>query len=62
MYGIFNGVTKRLKQMSSNDNNFLEQSKKYSSYLVAQNHKRKEIIRAFGKINHKSRSTVQQKR
>ena len=60
--GISTGVVKRLKRICCNDSNFLEQSKKYSTYLVARDHKQKEIIRAFEKINNQPRSTVQQKR
>ena len=55
-------VVKWLKQICSNDNDFLEQSKKYWAYLAARNHKPKKIIRAFEKINNQSRSTVQYKR
>ena len=60
--GISTGIAKRLKRICPNDNNFLEQSKKYSAYLVAHNHKPKEIIRAFEKINNQPRSTVLHKR
>ena len=62
IYGISTGVAKQLKRICSNDNNFLEQSKKYSAYLAVRNHKPKEIIRAFEKINNQPRSTVQQKK
>ena len=48
--------------VKSNDSNFLEQLKKYSAYLAKCNHKSKQIIRAFKKINIQPRSTVQQKR
>ena len=60
--GISTGVVKRLKRICCNDSNFLEQSKKYSAYLVARDHKQKKIIRAFEKIDNQPRSTVQQKR
>ena len=56
------GVAKRLKLICSNDGDFLEQSKKYSAYLAACNHKPKQIIRAFENINNQPRSTVQQKK
>ena len=59
---ISTGVPKRHKIICSNDSDFLEQSKKYSAYLAAHNHKPTEIIRAFEKINNQPRSTVQQKR
>ena len=59
---ISTGVAEGLKRICSNDSDFLEQSKKYSAYLAARNHKPKQIIRAFEKINNQTRSTVQQKR
>ena len=59
---ISTGVAKRLKRMCSNDNDFLEQSKKYSAYLVAGNYKQKGITRTFYKFNKQSKSTIQQKR
>ena len=49
--GISTGVAKRLKRICSSNSDFLEQSKKYSAYLAARNHKPTEIIRAFEKIN-----------
>ena len=60
--GILTGIVKQLKRIFSNDSDFLEQSKIYSAYLAARNHKPKEIIRAFEKINNQPRSTFQQKR
>ena len=48
------------KRICSNDKDFSEQSKKYSAYLDALNHKPTEIIRAFEKIHNRPRSTVQQ--
>ena len=60
--GVSTGVAKRLKQTQSNDNDFLEQMKKYSAYLVAGNQKSKEITRAFEKNNKQPISTVQHKR
>ena len=60
--GISTWVAKQLKRICSNESDFLEQSKKYSAYLAARNHKPKEIIKAFEKINNQPRSTVQQKR
>ena len=59
---ISTGVAKRLKRMCSNDNDFLQQSKKYSAYLVAGNYKQKGITRTFYKFNKQSKSTIQQKR
>ena len=59
---ISTGVAKRLKLICSNDCDFLEQSKKYSAYSAARNHKPKQIIRAFEKTNNHPRWTVQQKR
>ena len=56
------GVAKRLKEMCSNDNDFLEYSKKYSTYPSACNEKPKEIVRAFEKINNQPKSAAQQKR
>ena len=58
--GISTGVAKRLKPTCSNDRDFLEQSKKYSAYLAAANHKSTEIFGAFEKINNQPRSTNQQ--
>ena len=46
------------KQIRSNDNDFLEQSKKYSAYLAAGNQKSMEITRAFEKNNKQPISTV----
>ena len=46
---ISTGVAKRVKRICSNDSDFLEQSKKYSVYFAACNHKPKKIIRAFEK-------------
>ena len=59
--GISTGVAKQPKRICSNESDVLEQSKKYSAYLAACNHKPKEIIRAFEKINNQPRSTVLQK-
>ena len=53
--GISTRVPKQLKQICSNDSNFLEQSKEYSANLAAQNHQLKEIIRAFEQINNKTK-------
>ena len=55
--GVSSEVAKRPKRICSTDNDYLEQSNKYSAYL--RNPKPKEIIRAFEKINNQSRSTVQ---
>ena len=52
---ISTGVAKRLKLICSNDCDFLEQSKKYSAYSAARNHKPKQIIRAFEKTNNHPR-------
>ena len=60
--GISTGVAKPLKQIHSNDIDFLEQSKKHSAYLAAGNQKSKEITRAFEKNNKQPISTVQHKR
>ena len=57
--GISNGAAKQLKQICSHDNDFLEQSKKYSAYLAVRNNKSKEIIRAFEKINNQPGAAVQ---
>ena len=57
--GISNRAAKRLKQICSHDNDFLEQSKKYSAYLAVRNNKSKEIIRAFEKINNQPGAAVQ---
>ena len=59
---ISTGVAKRLKWICPNNKDFLEQSKKNSVYLAVRNHKPKQIIRAFEKINNQPRSTFQQKR
>ena len=56
------GVAKRLKEIYSNGNDFLEHSKKYPTYPSACNEKPKEIIRAFEKINNQPKSAAQQKR
>ena len=55
------GVAKRLKEICSNGNDFLEHSKKYPTYPSACNEKPKEIIRAFEKINNPPKSAAQQK-
>ena len=59
--GISTRAAKRLKWISSNDRDFLEQSRKYSVYLNVCNHNPKEIIRAFEKNSNQPRWTVQQK-
>ena len=56
--GITIGVGKPLKKICSNDNDFFEQSKKYSAYLAAHNHKPNNIIRALKKsINNQDHKT-----
>ena len=57
--GISNGAAKQLKQICSHDNDFLEQSKKYSACLAVRNHNSKETIRAFEKINNQPGAAVQ---
>ena len=58
---ISTGVAKWLKQICSNDCEFLEQSKKYSPYFSLRHHKPKEINWASQKINNRLRLTVQQR-
>ena len=59
MDGTLGQPTKSIDWISAGVAKQLKLLNKYSAYLAARNHKPKEIIRAFQKINKQRRSTFQ---